>query len=658
MKRIAAWLLCLGLGVATLGCTGSSEPSKPTVKDTSAQSSPDTEEGSAKPSSEPAGPFVLGDLIEKFTPPSLEELEKQVEWTDRPVLDSLQLLRERLEKEQPLATVDEALALKNNSPENNEKIKSALGRLPENDDQVNWDAEINRHTYADVNSTNPILASSVVEADVSGLLSFGLFSFDWELNPFASKDSVKTWQTSKDGLYDKVVMRDDLVWSDGKPITAHDIVFSWKVIMSSKVPVPAQRTGTDKIKWIEAYDDHTLVYFHKEALVTNVWNLNFGVIPKHAYEDTIAADPTLKSSSEHVKLENKPVVGGAYQIKSRTRGQEIILERRDDYFLHEGKQVRDRPYFKTIRFRIRENPAAGLLAFKAGDLDEMMLNPEQWRTGTDDAGFYKTATKAYATEWTSFHFVWNMKTPYFSDKRVRQAMSYAFDHKELLTRLRYGLDEPCTGIFHPESRWSPKPAPTPYQQNLDKAEELLDAAGWIDEDGDGIREKEINGKTVPFEFTVIVTNKEDRISICELLKQSLEQIGVQCNIRPLEFTVQIDRLQRKDFEAAFGGWGTGADPDTSENIWGTDQQRNYAQYSNKEVDKLFEEGRKEFDIDKRAEKYQRIAQILWDDQPYTWLFYQNAYYGFNKSLRGYNFSPRGPYHYGPGFGSIWKPAAK
>ena len=83
-----------------------------------------------------------------------------------------------------------------------------------------------------------------------------------------------------------------------------------------------------------------------------------------------------------------------------------------------------------------------------------------------------------------------------------------------------------------------------------------------------------------------------------------------------------------------------------------------ATLSRPEVDKLFEAGMREFDLDKRAKIYQQISLILTEDQPYTWLFYQNAFYGFNKSLRGYMFSPRGPYHYGPGFGSIWKPAAQ
>jgi peptide/nickel transport system substrate-binding protein len=653
--HLAGWLLA-SFSLVSLALFAGCPSSAPPIQNGGETSSDGSGAAAAAPKKEvPAGPFVLGDLIKPFTPPTLAELEKNVEWVDEAVLDSLKLLRDKQAGEKPLVSVAEALKMHNDTPEDNKKILSALGRLPAQESDANFDAVINRHTSADVNSTNPILTSSVVESDINGLCSFGLFSFDWDFNPFAAADTVVKWQSSKDGLYDKVVMRDDLVWSDGKPITAHDIVFSFKVIMSSQVPVPAVRSGTDKIKWIEAYDDHTLVYFHQESLATNKWNLNFPVIPKHIYEKTIAKDPLLVNIPEHVKLENNPVSGGPYKFRSRTRGQEIILEAREEWYMHNGKQVRDRPYFQTIRFRIRPDQSVALLGLKAGDIDEMILNPEQWRTQTNDAEFYRTNTKAYGLEWTSFHFVWNCQNPLFKDKRVRKAMSYAMDYKQLLTRLRYGLDEPCNGMFHHTSKWAPKNPPQPYHQDLDKAEELLDAAGWTDSDGDGLRDKMIDGKRVPFEFSLLTTSRQDRIDNCNLLKQCLDQIGVKCKIRAMEFTVLIDKMQKHDFQAAFGGWGTGADPDTSDNIWGTGQERNYGGYSNPEVDKLFIAGRHEFDPEKRAEIYGKIHTLTFEDQPYTWLYFQNAYYGFNKSLRGYNFSPRGPYHYGPGFGSIWKP---
>ncbi len=606
--------------------------------------------------------FKFGDMIKPFTPPALAELDKTADWQDKPVLDSLKLLREKQAKEKPLATVAEALKLKNDSPKNNAIIHSALGRLMPEDKGVNFDATVTRHINFDIKSINPLLLSSTTEFDVSGLTSYGLFSFDWNLQPFASSDTVAKWQTSKDGLMDKVVIRNDLTWSDGKPITAHDIVFSFKALLTSEIPIPAQRTGTDEIKWIEAYDDYTLVYFHKAALATNVWNLNFSVIPKHVFENTLAEDPTMLQSKAHVAYENKPVVGGPYRVASRSAGQNIVLERREEYYMHDGKQVRDKPYFKTIRFQIVQDPTVALLSLRRGDIDELILTPPQWLEQTTTNEFYSKCTKAYATEWVSFHFLWNQKTPdgkpspFFADKRVRQAMGYAFDHDELLKKLRLGLDAPCTGMFHPDSQWAPKPSPKPMKQDLDKAEDLLAAAGWTDSDDDGILDKVINGKKTKFDFTILVSNRQDRIDICNLLRTNLDSIGIRCTVRPLEFATLIANLQDKTFEASFGGWGTGTDPDTSLNIWGKGENRNYGSYDNPEVDKLFEQGKREFDPAKRRAIYQKISQLVYDDQPYTWLFYQNAYYGFNKELRGYMFSPRGPYHYGPGFSSIYRPA--
>ena len=187
-------------------------------------------------------------------------------------------------------------------------------------------------------STNPILLSATIEFDVIGLTGFGLFTFDWNMKPLASSDTVKTWQTSKDQMYDKVVLRDDLTWSDGKPITAHDVVFSFQTIMNPKVPVPAVRSGTDQLRWVEAYDDHTLVFFHKEALPTNVWNINFPIIPKHIYEKSLQEDYTLQDSPYHVKYENEPVCGGPFEIVKRVRGQEIVLRRRES-LLHAQRQA-------------------------------------------------------------------------------------------------------------------------------------------------------------------------------------------------------------------------------------------------------------------------------------------------------------------------------
>jgi peptide/nickel transport system substrate-binding protein len=282
-----------------------------------------------------------------------------------------------------------------------------------------------------------------------------------------------------------------------------------------------------------------------------------------------------------------------------------------------------------------------------------MLLADQWNAQTSGDDFYERNTKVSGEEWTEFHFLWNVKTPYFDDKRVRWAMTYAFDYDEMLNTIYQGLYNQSRGTFHPGSRMFPKDPPSLVKQDLDKAEDLLDEAGWADSDGDGIRDKRINGRLVPFEFTLHCVNIDDRVRLCTLMKECLAKIGILCNVKPTEFTVLTSLNEEHKFQAAFGGWGSGADPDTSTNIYVTNENRNYGQYSNPEIDKLFEQARKEFDDDKRYAIYGEISKMLWEDQPYTWLYYRNSFYGFNKRLRGYNFSPRGPFHYSPGFSSIF-----
>jgi peptide/nickel transport system substrate-binding protein len=652
----SCWLLVV-VSLAIAGCSSDERPREAGKGREDASDASAAAEKAAEASAAGDQSFQLGDLIEPFDPPPLADLDKNNQWEDSPVVDALARLRETKAKELPLVTVAEALAMRNDSPEANKKILSALSMLaPPDGKGVNWGGTLNRAFTMDLGSTNPLLSSSVSESELSSLTSFGLFGFDWNMIPFAVEEYVVSWQTSKDHLLDKVVMRDDMVWSDGKPITAHDVVFSFKLIMSSAVPVPAMRTGTDQVRWVEAYDDHTLVYFHKEALATNVFNLNFSVVPKHVFEKSIAEDPTLRTSAYHRNLERHPISGGPYEIARWSRGQEVLLKRRESYYLHDGQEVRDKPYFAQMRFRIIEDGNTQLLALKSGDIEESELQAEQWVTQTDGPEFYRENTKVWGAEWKYMYIGWNMdtaKVPFFSDLRVRQAMAYSLNYKEMLDDLCFGLYTQCTGINHPDAWTYPKNPVKPFTQNLDKADDLLDEAGWVDSDGDGIRDKEINGRLVPFEFSLMVSNKPDRIAICNLFRENLESIGVICHIAPLEAAVFQERVFQKNFEAEMSGWASGADPSLEKNIFGTGEGRNFGSYSNPEVDRLFDEAMKTFDREKQAEIYGRIHTLIYEDQPYLFLYDVNSFFGFNKQLRGYRFSPRGPFHYSPGISSIW-----
>jgi peptide/nickel transport system substrate-binding protein len=339
------------------------------------------------------------------------------------------------------------------------------------------------------------------------------------------------------------------------------------------------------------------------------------------------------------------------------RNQEFVVRRRENYYMVGGREVRPKPYFKEIRVKVIEDYNTALVALKTGQIEEMMIRPEQWISQTVGPDFYAKNTKVTEVEWTEFHYVWNTETPFFSDQRVREAMSWAVDYEELLKVVCHGMYEQARGPYHPTSWMFPNKPPQPFYQDLYRAEALLEEAGWTDSDGDGVRDKLIDSRRVPFEFTMLTYQSETGVTAAVVMKLSLDQIGVICHVKPTEFTVLTESQQKHRFEAAFGGWGSGADADESRNTYATNEARNYGSYSNKRVDELFEQGLRALDPKKRAEIYAEIHMTLWKDQPYTWLFYRNAFYAFNKKLRGYNFAPTGPFYFRPGILGIYKALA-
>jgi peptide/nickel transport system substrate-binding protein len=392
--------------------------------------------------------------------------------------------------------------------------------------------------------------------------------------------------------------------------------------------------------------------FHKKPMASWTENIQFPIVPKHIYEKSLADDPTMMNSDYHIKYERQPVTCGPYEYVKRVQGQETVVRRRESWYMHNGKQVRDKPFFKEIRMRVVIDPNTALLALKAGEVNDWTLTAEQWVTQTSGDDFYRRNTKVSGLEWTEAQITWNCKSPLFSDKRVRKAMAYAYNYDEMIKNIFYNLVTPGVGVFHPDA-WMASKNIQPYKQDLAKAEQLLDEAGWTDSDGDGIRDKEIDGRQVKFEFTLLSREQPNAIKACTLLKNNLDQLGIVCNVKPTEYTVQNQLALEHKFQALLGIWGTGTDPSTLDNLYKSGQGRNFGEYSNPEVDKLFEEGQAEFDREKRAAIYAKIDEILWEDQPCMWLFHRKSLYGVNKRLRGFNFSPRDPYGVEPGLNGIW-----
>jgi len=587
-----------------------------------------------------------------FVPPAtLAELDRQVTWVQRPVRDPLEQARQQDAPADAAGSLAEALELANDSPEANAVIRAALFRPPPAG--VRPVDRATRHLVADVGSLDPLRAESAADFDVLALTALDLFGFDQSLEPFANADTVASWQTSTDGLVDKVVLRDDLVWSDGTRISARDAVHSWRLIVDPASDARAFRDGATRIRAARAYDDRTVCFFRAEPLATAAWDIDFPIVPRHvdarqrAGEAATAGGP---DASRAARL----VSGGPYEVAARTPGHELVLRRRAGWSMVRGRKVREPAGVAEIRFRVVDDPAAALEALESGDLDEARLDPGRWNAAAGPA-FTERATKVMAPAWRSLQIAWNVDTPLFADRRVRRAIGYAFDHARLRDELCHGLATPATGPFAPDSRISGRSRTEPARLEIDKAEALLDEAGWIDRDGDGTRDKEVDGRLVPCQFTVLCDRRPLHVATCTLLQDCLLRVGVNCTVRSLDPQATHDLLRGRHFEACLVTWGGGVDPDCAASRWSSDGAQNDCGYANADVDRLFAEGRRERDRERRAEIYGRIHDILAEDQPCTWLVWQQDLRGIARRIADDVFDLRGAAHWSPGLSGIWKP---
>jgi peptide/nickel transport system substrate-binding protein len=459
------------------------------------------------------------------------------------------------------------------------------------------------HLGAEPATLNPITATDAYEGIVNNPNVYEtLLERDndtLELKPRLAE----SWTISKDKLTYTFKLRKGVKWQDGVSFTADDIVFSYKTIMNPKVDAPQLRSYYQEIKDVHALDKYTVQFtYARPYFLALEFCGGMPIVPKHIFE---------KGDFNTNPAGRKPVGTGPYKFVKWTTGREIVLERNDDYW---GKK----PYVNRIVFRIITDPTVTLQVLKRRELDVASLTPIQWERQTNSSDFKKHFGK-YSYYTPNYSYIgWNSARPYFSDKRVRKAMTYLVNRKLILEKIMYGLGAVVTNPFYINSpEYDKDIKPIPYDP--EEAKKLLAEAGWIDHDGDGIRDKD----GVKFSFEFLVPNEsETGEKIATILKEELDNIGIQMEIRKTEWAVFTSRLNERKFDAVTLAWSMGVESDPYQ-IWSSTQAEkgsNFVGFKNAEADKLIEEARKEFDKKKRIELYRRFSEIVHDEQPYTFLF--------------------------------------
>jgi peptide/nickel transport system substrate-binding protein len=490
------------------------------------------------------------------------------------------------------------------------------------EDWTSRDAYVNA-SIGDARVLIPFLADDVSSSSICNLVYNGLTKVDKDLNIVG--DLAESWDVTNKGLTVTFHLQKNVRWHDGEPFTARDVHFTYKTILDPRTGCP-YISNYANIRQITVIDPYTIRFDYARPYAPALLKFGMGIIPEHLFKGVTDIRKSVYARS--------PIGTGPYTFSRWKTGQYIILRANPDYFEHA-------PGIKRYVFRIIPDQAIQFLEMVSGDIDSMGLNPYQFRYRSNTPEFQARNDRYHYLAHAYTYIGYNLKSPLFIDKRVRQALSYAINKKEIIDAVLLGLGEACTGPFLKGSPYYDE-AVLGYDYNPEKARKLLREAGWKDTDGDGILEKD--GKK--FRFT-LVTNQGNQVreDIATIIQDQWSHLGIETEIQVVAWAAFLDQfVNKKNFQAVILGWTIPIDPD-SYAVWHSDSMRkgglNFISYSNPRVDELIKLGREEFDPAIRKEIYHKIHRYISEDAPYTFLVFPYATPAVNKRFKGIVPAPAG-----------------
>ncbi len=516
----------------------------------------------------------------------------------------------------------------------------------EDPDSVATDETLVRYMLGSPRSLNPIFAILWEDFFLAAALFEAPITRDITMEWIWNDRLVESVVESDDHKVFTVRFREEARWHDGTPWTAHDVRFTYQAIMDPRVPASFYKLQTSQLEDVVVIDDHTVEYRHRHAVAPRMQSMSFPIIPKHVLDLPAqrATDPTLRSSEYYNRFNREAVIGSAaYRFVEWIPNDRVVLERWEDHWIDYH-----RPNFRRIVFKMQSDRNLALLEFKKGEIDDIMLTPQQFATQTNDRRFEEVGIKVWAPMRRQGYIGWNQdgSNPFFQDVRVRQAMAHAYDAESVIRNVTYGLYLPAVSIFDPD-HWAHDPTLRGFPFDLERASTLLDEAGWRIDERDGWRYRVVDGEPVRFEFELTMANTfKDCVKLAAIYGEDLRRLGIEMRTRVNEYAAHITALSNHEFEAHCDVTEQTADPDrwadylTTE---GYENGRNYEGYSNTRVDELFELGRLELDREKRAEIYREISGIQHEEQGFLPIWNYSLIYGLSKRLRGIELAPSGIY---------------
>jgi peptide/nickel transport system substrate-binding protein len=453
----------------------------------------------------------------------------------------------------------------------------------------------------DPGNFNPAISTSFSAHVVSDSFFNGLVGLDANANPVP--DLAERWEISDDVTTYTFHLARNVTWHDGQPFTSADVKFTFETMLL--VYHSRTKAGLENVlESIETPDDHTVVFRFNSPYAPLLQRLDVTeapILPRHIYEGI--EDPT------QTEANMSPVGTGPFILDSYTPDLEVRLVRNENYF------KAGLPHLDRVVFRIIPDVSTQIAALEAGEVDYV------WRVPGPDVARIEALPETAVLPVASgpgggfciMTLTFNLEREVFQDVQVRQAFAHAIDRQQLLEQVIFNQGKVAIAPISSRIEWAHLADGPAYAYDPDRAEELLDAAGY---------ERDASGTRFAVDFVHFPTFAK----YGEVMREQLGMVGIDFQLRPLERGAAIDAIfTDRDFDTNIISYCNNTDPEigvrrmyVSTNI-GPIPFSNGATYVNPEVDRLFDEAAATADLERRGELYREIQRILLDDLPYWWL---------------------------------------
>lgn len=483
---------------------------------------------------------------------------------------------------------------------------------------------------SDVQGWNPYLVEDLDSEHVLSLIypSLAIEQTDYHQHPPSFEPSLaRSWSWSDDHLVLTLELESEARWSDGAPITARDVVFTWQVQTSPEVAW-LYGSAKDFIETVEAIAEHTVRVTFTHRYPYQLMDLNDGpIIPAHAWEDIPFA------SWADIDWKDHFIAGGPFTFAGHTPQQEITLERNPSFF------KAPLPRLDRLVFRIVPSEGGLMTQLLAGEIDFVSsVSPTEIGRvrARSDLEMVIYDNRSYT------HVCWNTRKPSLADPAVRTALTTAIDRQTIIDVVYEGFGRVSVGpILSTFWAFNGGLAPLPFDPSA--ARVLLAEAGWNDSDGDGLVDRD--GTPLVIEMLAAAEN-ELRQDIALLIQTDLERVGIKVEPRFVEWGTLLATLDSGDFDAVINMWEEPTQIDL-EGLWHSaaddEPTFNFGRYGNPDVDRLLAVVADIGDFASQKPLFDRIQELVVADQPYTFLV-ENARITVHSSrIRGAEINAATPY---------------